>query len=452
MAAGQILVVDDDRAMVEVLSEGLTRRGFQVGAASEAGAALEQLRKQDFDVVLTDLRMPGLDGIELCQRFLELQPATPVLVMTAFGSMDTAVAAMRAGAYDFIPKPVDLEVVALAVDRALGYRRLRADVKSLKERLDETGRFTSLIGESEPMQRVRDLLTKVASSDVPVLLTGESGTGKEVAARALHQESRRAERSFVAINCAALPEALLESELFGHVRGAFTDAHKARTGLFQHAAGGTLLLDEIGEMPLSMQAKLLRVLQDRKIRPVGAESEIAVDVRVIAATNRELLQAVDEGRFRQDLYFRLNVIEVVLPPLRSRGRDVLLLAQRHLERVAAQASREVRGLSPEAAGKLLAYDWPGNVRELHNCIERAVTVTRYEEITVEDLPDRIREHRASQLVISASDPSELLTLEEVERRYIERVLNAVSGHRAEAARVLGIDRKTLYRKLERWRG
>jgi DNA-binding NtrC family response regulator len=297
---------------------------------------------------------------------------------------------------------------------------------------------------------VYDLVARIADTDVSVLITGESGTGKEVIARALHQGGRRASGPFVAVNCSAMPEALLESELFGHTRGAFTDAREARTGLFVQAKGGTLLLDEIGEMPLALQPKLLRALQERKVRPVGANVEIPFDARIVAATNRDLEEAIEAKRFREDLFFRLNVIQLALPPLRSRQADVLPLAQHFLTTFARRAHRDMTGIAPAAAEKLVAYSWPGNVRELQNCLERAVTLARFEQIVVDDLPEKVRDHRASHVLVTSDDPAELVPMEEVERRYILRVLEAVGGNKTAAARILGIERKTLYRKLERW--
>jgi two-component system response regulator HydG len=289
----------------------------------------------------------------------------------------------------------------------------------------------------------------VARSDAPVLVTGETGTGKELVARAIHGASARRGAPFVAVNCAAVPDALLESELFGHVRGAFTDAREARAGLFVHAAGGTLLLDEICDLPLSLQPKLLRALQERRVRPLGASAEVPLDVRIVAATNRDLEAAVEQGSFRQDLLFRLDVLRVEVPPVRARGGDVLLLAQRFIRSCAERAGKDVVGLSRGAAEKLLHYGWPGNVREIQNCIERAVALTRHEEILVEDLPERIREYGRSHVLVASEDPSELVPMEVVERRYIARVLDAVGGNKTLAARILGFDRKTLYRKLDR---
>jgi len=300
------------------------------------------------------------------------------------------------------------------------------------------------------MKKLYELLERVAESEASVLVTGESGTGKEMVAQVLHRRGRRRNGPFVAVNCAAMPETLLESELFGHAKGAFTDARNSRTGLFVQASGGTLFLDEIGDLPLGLQPKLLRALQERVVRPVGGDSEVPFDVRLVAATNHDLETAVEEGRFREDLYFRINVIPVEVPPLRMRGTDVLLLAQRFAEEFAVQAGKQVIGLSSAAAKKLLAYTWPGNVRELRNGIERAVALTRFEQITVEDLPEKVRDYQGSHILVAADDPSELVPLEQVERGYILRVLDAVGGNKTLAARVLGLDRKTLYRKLERY--
>jgi DNA-binding NtrC family response regulator len=445
----RILIVDDDRALCETLQVGLGRRGFEVAWRSSADEALLALGAGDFDVVVTDLNMKGLSGIELCERILESHGDLPVVVLTAFGSFDAAVAAIRAGAYDFISKPVQLDILAIALRRAAQHRALHREVKRLRSEVGHPSRIESFIGASAAMQRVHDLLARVADSDASVLITGESGTGKEVVARALHRQSRR-EGAFVAVNCAAMPEALLESELFGHVRGAFTDAKDARPGLFVEARRGTIFLDEIGDMPLGLQPKLLRVLQERTVRAVGGVSEVPVDVRILAATNRDLESAVEERRFREDLFFRINVIQIPLPPLRARAADILPLAQHFLGQIAARAGKSVTGISPPAGAKLLAYPWPGNVRELQNCVERAVALTRYDQIVADDLPEKIQSHHSSQLVLGGDDPAELVSMDEVEKRYILRVLDAVAGNKTAAARVLGFERKTLYRKLERF--
>ena len=323
------------------------------------------------------------------------------------------------------------------------------EVKRLRSAVDAPA-SSDLLGTSPAVRAVRDVIARVADSEASVLITGESGTGKEVVARALHTTSRRHDAPFVAINCAAMPEALLESELFGHARGAFTDAKEARAGLFARAARGTIFLDEIGDMPIGLQPKLLRVLQERTVRPLGTSNEVPIDVRVVAATNRDLESAIEDRRFREDLYFRLNVIHIELPPLRARGGDVLLLTQHLLRKAAEREKKNVLGVSAAAAERLVAYSWPGNVRELQNCIEHAVALARYEQIMPEDLPEKIRSYKSSHVLIVADNPSELVAMEEVERRYILRVVEAVAGNKAAAARILGIERKTLYRKLERY--
>ncbi|MEO6029077.1 MAG: sigma-54 dependent transcriptional regulator [Candidatus Binatia bacterium] len=446
----RVLVVDDVQSMCEMLAERLPPLGFGVDWHTSPAAALAALAGSDFDAVVTDINMREMDGLELCARIANAHPDVPVVVITAFGNLDAAIAAIRAGAYDFLTKPFDIKVLALSLERAVQHRRLRVEVKRLRQRVADAGRVGELLGTSATMQEVYSLIDRVADTDSSVLVCGETGTGKELVARALHERSRRKQGPFVAINCAAVPETLIESELFGHARGAFTDARAGRTGLMVQANGGTLFLDEIGELPLALQPKLLRVLQERKVRPVGGDAEVPFDVRIIAATNADLETAVEEKRFREDLYFRLNVITIPLPPLRARGGDVLLLAQAFLQRAAAKNERALTGIAPEAAKLLVAYPWPGNVRELQNCIERAVALARYDQMTVADLPEKIQQHRPSYVVLAADDPSELISLEEMERRYILRVMEAVAGNKTLAAQVLKMGRKTLYRKLERY--
>jgi DNA-binding NtrC family response regulator len=369
--------------------------------------------------------------------------------MTAFGSLETAIAAIRAGAYDFLTKPFELDHLALVVERALRHRALTEQVRLLSEGSAPAGGFDELLGESPVMQHLIDQLRRIADSETSVLIVGESGTGKELAARALHRHSRRCRAPFVAVNCTAIPENLMESTLFGHVRGAFTGAASDQSGIFRQADGGTLLLDEVGDLPAVLQPKLLRAVEERAIRPVGAAAEIPVDVRLLCATHHDLEAAVAEGTFREDLFYRINVIQVDLPPLRVRGNDVLLLAQRFIEACSARSGRAVTGLSPAAAERLLAYRWPGNVRELRNAMERAVALTPYDRIAVEDLPERLREP-AADAIRFPGEAAELETLEALERRHILRVMDAVGDNRTLAARVLGIDRKTLYRKLRQY--
>ncbi len=446
-----VFVVDDEREMVDLIAVGLKKRGFQIVPFSNGADALAAIPEHDVDVIVTDLNMKGITGLELCQRAVADRPDLPVIMLTAFGSFEIAVGAIRAGAYDFVTKPVEIEALAIAIRRAAEHRALRGEVKRLTEVVANTRGRGDIIGASPPMQEVYQLIDQVSATDATVLITGESGTGKEVVARAIHDRSKRKDKPFVAVNCAAVPEQLLESELFGHAKGAFTDAKQSRQGLFQQASGGTLFLDEIGEMALQLQPKLLRALQEKKVRPVGAESELSTDVRLLTATNRDLEGLVEEKRFREDLYYRINVIHIPLPPLRARGGDVLLLAHHMLRHYATVFDKKVLRLSAAAAERMLAYDWPGNVRELGNCLERAVALAHFEEIQVEDLPEKLRNQPTKRSTsMSGTDLPELLTLEEVERRHVLRVLEACHGNRTDAAKILGLDRKTLYRKLLRW--
>ncbi len=447
----RILIIDDDKSMCEVLESELRRREFDVASVTSAPEALGLFEREDFGLVITDVNMAGMSGVDLCRQLVSRREDMPVIVITAFANMETAIAAIRAGAYDFVTKPFDMDELALTIERALKHRALREEVKRLRKAVDGTQRFDEILGNSAAMLKMCELITRVADTETTVLITGESGTGKELVAKALHAKSGRKEGPFVAINCAAMPESLLESELFGHVKGAFTDARTARPGLFIKASRGTLFLDEIGEMPAGMQAKLLRALQERTVRPVGGDQEQPFDARMIAATNRDLETEVEEKRFREDLFYRINVVRVHVPPLRARGSDILLLAQHFLERYAVQSRRPVVGMTSAAADKLLTYPWPGNVRELQNCIERAVALAQFDQIGVDDLPEKIKDHQTSRIAVESNDPAELLPMEEVERRYILKVLEAVGGNKTLAAQVLGFDRRTLYRKLERVR-
>ncbi len=448
MSEGNILIVDDERAMCELIETALRMRGYETAWCQSADQAMQKMREQEFDVVLTDVRMPGTSGLQLCQQINDLRPDVPVVVMTAFGSMESAVSAMRSGAYDFITKPVEMEFLSITLARAMERRRLTQQIHLLERQATEDHRFGELLGESDSMKRLYDEITRLAASEASILITGESGTGKELVARSIHQRSSRANQPFVAVNCAALSETLLESELFGHTKGAFTDARSERRGLFLEAQGGTLLLDELGDMPMPMQVKLLRALEENRLRPVGSDREIEFDVRVLAATHRDLESAVEEGRFRQDLFYRINVIQIHLPPLRARSTDILMLATHYVEQFARKSRKPVSGIAEPAAEKLLAYSWPGNVRELRNVMERAVALTSYDTITLDDLPEKIRQHRGGTVFIGGDDPTELVSMEEIERRYIDHVLQAVNQNRTQAARILGLDRKTLYRKLK----
>lgn len=448
---GRIYIVDDDQSMCEFLQADLRRRGADVTWSLSAESAVNDILNGDFDVVLTDLNMPGMNGIELCARIAANRPDIPIIVLTAFGSLDTAIAAIRAGAYDFVTKPVDSDLLSIVLQRALKHRALEDHVKKLSATVKLYEGRHEIIGDSRPIRELLDQLARIAAVDASVLITGESGTGKELVARALHKQSNRAEGPFIAINCSALPETLLESELFGHKKGAFTDAKTDRKGLFVEAHGGTLFLDEIGDIPITLQPKLLRALEERRIRPLGGNEHVDINVRILAATNRDLEADIEEKTFRQDLYFRLNVIQLDVPPLRLRGNDVLVLAQHFIDLYAQQMKKEIKGLLKITAQKLMAYDWPGNVRELKNAMERAVVLCQHDKISVDDLPEKIRSYSPANLSTPTFDPEELLPLEELERRYISHVLNKVSGNKSVAAKVLGLDRKTLYRKLNKYK-
>ena len=447
--SGRVLIVEDDRALCEMLEEMLARRGYDVAWTTTPAALPELLREADCDVVVTDLNMPGTDGLEICARVAADRPDVPVIVITAFGDLNVAIAAIRAGAYDFLTKPFDNDQLALALDRAVRHRSLRAEVKRLRQTVRSLQGTAELVGASPPIRALRSLIGRIAQADASVLISGETGTGKELVARALHGDGPRAKGPFVALDCAALPESLIESELFGHARGAFTDASRAHHGLLRQADGGTLFLDEIGNLPPALQPKLLRAIQERRFRPVGAEQEVAFDARILAATNRDLGADAREGRFREDLYYRLDVLHVEVPPLRARGNDVLVLAQHFLAEFAERSGRPVRGIAPNAAARLLAHPWPGNVRELRNCIERAVALAEYDELRAADLPEHlgVAPDGPAARARLPEDPGAFEPLEAVERRYILRVLAAVGGNKTVAARILGLDRKTLRRKL-----
>jgi two-component system response regulator HydG len=422
----------------------------KVTTCSSAPAAAERLGAGDLelDCVVTDLAMPGMHGFELIERIVANQPELPVIVLTGSGNLPTAVAAMRAGAYDFLTKPLDLAALAIAVRRAVERRRLRAEVSRLRRVVKDARRFETLVGASAAMREVYGVIEQVGATDATVLVTGQSGTGKEMVARALHQQSKRREGPFVAVDCASIPENLIESELFGHARGAFTDAKQARLGLLAQADRGTLFLDEIAELPLAVQPKLLRVLQERRVRPVGGDAEVTFDVRLVCATNRDLEAAVADGAFREDLFYRLNVVQVALPPLKARAGDVLVLAQHFIEHFARMFDRDLHGLTPEAGERLARYSWPGNVRELRNAIERAVAMCAGRELAVDDLPERIRAYKPGPN--GTGVPETQLTLDEIERMHILRVLEANGGNKLATSQALGIDRKTLYRKLLRY--
>jgi DNA-binding NtrC family response regulator len=443
---GTILIVDDNDDAAELLRDLLRKRGYDASAVSSGQQCLDHVRAHPTDVVVTDVEMPGMSGIDLCTTLRDRNPDLLPIVITGHTDFDTAVAAIRAGAYDFITKPVKIDAVEIAISRALEHLFLTREVKRLRA-ADRDRTIDGIAGDSPAIREMVEMIRRVASSDASVLITGESGTGKELVARALHELSPRRTRPFVAVNCSAMPASLLESELFGHVRGAFTDAKQDRKGLFVRAESGTILLDEIGDMPIEMQVKLLRVLQQRTVRPVGGNEEVPFEARIITSTNRDLETEVAEKRFREDLFYRINVVQIAVPPLRDRPGDILSLAQHFVDQIARRSKKPVRGISAAAARMLIDYDWPGNVRELENCMERAVALCRLDEITIDDLPAKVQAHECSTILMTVGPPSELITMDEMERRYVRQVLGAVAGNKTHAARILGMDRRSLYRRL-----
>jgi two-component system response regulator PilR (NtrC family) len=452
---GDILIVDDERSMREFLAIFLRRAGHRVEAAAGGADGVTALGKREFDVVITDLRMPGVGGLEILAEAKRLHPETQVIVVTAFATTETAIAAMKAGAYDYLTKPFKVDEVGLVVERALERRVLHRENLVLRDEIKGRYKLERLIGKSPAMQRVFEVLRKIAPARTSVLLIGESGTGKELAARAVHELSPRADRPFVPVNCGAIPETLLESELFGHVRGSFTGANTDKQGLFEAAHGGTLLLDEVAELPVAMQVKLLRVLQERKVKPVGGVSEREVDVRIVAATNRDLETEVEKGTFRQDLFYRLNVIQLRLPPLRERRADIPLLVDHFIRKFSAEHGRQVGGTDPEAMSALMAYHFPGNVRELENLIERAVTLAPGDRVSSDALPalKGLSAAGSSLGTPAVGLPEQGIDLERVvedfERSLIIRALERTDGHRTEAARLLGVTFRSLRYRLSK---
>jgi len=448
---GKILVVDDDADMRGLLSDVLESDGYRVGTAESGEKALQALAEEQYDLVLTDLRMKGMLGTALLSEIKHRYPDTGVILMTAFGTVETAIEAMKGGAMDYLIKPVKTDDVLRTAGRAAREVQLRREVTHLRREVYKEYSFHQILGKSRPMQEVFELIRRVADSPSNLLITGESGTGKELVAKAIHYNSDRRDRPFVAVNSAAIPEQLLESELFGHMRGAFTDAKADRPGLFEEAQKGTLFLDEISELPLMLQAKLLRAIQEREIRRVGSTKSIPVDVRIIAATNLNLADEVKAKHFREDLYYRLNVIEIRLPPLRDRRDDIPLLVENFLHKCAKANRKPLQGISESSLALLIDYSWPGNVRELENIIERAVTLARGEKIMPEDLPATVQGSRGDRRVLD--DAAErTLPLQKVEWEYIKKILEKTGGNKYQAAQALGIDRKTLYRKLAEMEG
>jgi two-component system, NtrC family, response regulator HydG len=444
----KILVVDDERSHRMMLRAVLKEDGYAVTEAADGTDAVKAVEMEAFDLILMDIRMTAMDGIEALTEIRKISPLVPVLIMTAYASVKTAVEALKAGAFDYLTKPLDIEELKILIEKGLENYHLRTENLVLKERVGDRFDFSRIIGRSPKMKTLLDTLAMVAPSDATVLIMGESGTGKEVAANAIHHNSPRSGQPFVKVSCAALPEALLESELFGHERGAFTGAVSRREGRFQLAHRGTIFLDEVGEMSPALQTKLLRVLQEKEFEPLGSARTIKVDIRVIAATNKDLAKEVKEGRFREDLYYRLNVVPITMPPLRERKEDISLLADHFLTFFREKNRKPLKGLSDKALDLLVRYDWPGNIRELENCIERAVIMARDEVIVPSDFPPQIQ-------LSGEGDKKDVgifygMSLAEMEKELIVKTLAETGGNRTRAAEVLGINRRTLQNKLKEY--
>ena len=444
----QIIIVDDDVDMRTMLSEFLTSKNFSVKVYGEAQKTLDDLaqghiKPSEVDLIISDLRMPGMDGMTFVERCKCLYPNVPVMIVTAYGTIESAITAIQKGAFDYLVKPFRLDAITVQIDRALEFRRLFRENQILRKEHQKGYTFAGIIGKSASMQSVFDLIQRVSNSTSNVLIQGESGTGKELVAKAIHEMGPRANKPFVAINVTAIPDTLLESELFGHEKGSFTGATHKKRGLFEEADGGTLFLDEIGDMDLLLQSKLLRAIQEKKIRPVGGNVDVPFNARIIAATHKDLKNSIRENHFREDLYYRLSVIPIVIPPLRHRADDIPILAQHFLEKYNSLNGLKIRGFSQESMARLVSMPWEGNVRELENVIERAVVLCRSTEIGVGDLPQA---ETSSVEGLIAKINEELPTVEGLEKRYIRFVLDKTGGRKEKASQILGINRRTLYRK------
>ncbi len=439
-----ILVIDDDREMTEMLKDALNR-DYEVDTLIDSTKAEEKLKSKQYDIVLTDLKMGEIDGFAILKMIKEFSPETEVIIMTAFGTVETAIQAIKEGAFDYITKPFKISGLRHTLKKALETKRLEKENLLLKKILQERYQFYNIIGKSPKMQKIFDLIEKVSKVDSNVLIEGESGTGKELVAKAIHFNSPRNKGPFVTINCAAIPDNLLESELFGFVKGAFTGANQSKKGLFLEADGGTIFLDEIGDMSLNLQSKLLRVLEEKLIRPLGSTQQIPINVRIIAATNQDLKKAVEEKKFREDLYYRLNVINITLPPLRDRKEDIPLLIEHFVKEFSEKYNKKIKRVEPRIISCMEEYEWPGNVRELENTIERAVALTDGETIEEVDIP-----HEKCRLPTNTSEPililNKIIPLEELEKLYIKKVLEITGGNKGKAADLLGISKRTIYRK------
>ena len=442
----KILVVDDDLEMCGMLSDVLKEEGFFVTTTGDSLEASKILKREEFDVLVTDLKMKGLKGLDLLEGVNKVAPMTPVIIITAFGTIESAIKAMKMGAYDYITKPFQMDEFVLTVRKALENRLLKKEVIRLRKEVESRYDFHQLIGKSPSMQKIYDLIERISDSSSNVLITGESGTGKELVAKAIHYNGVRKEGPFVAINCAAIPETLLESELFGYKKGAFTDAKSDKKGLIFEANEGTLFLDEITEMPLTLQAKSLRVIEEREVRPLGDTNSYPIDARIISTSNRDIASLIQQGHFRKDLYYRLKVIDIEMPPLRERKEDIPILVQHFIHKFSMELKKAVSSVSEDALKILLNYFWPGNVRELENIIQRAITLSQHEVILPDDLPASIIQKNDEKLFEKAME--EKFTLDQLEKEYVKRVLIETGGNKSKAAERLGLDRKTLYRKLE----
>ena len=440
----KVLLVDDDRLSREAMADWLRSEGFDVIAAADGQAALPHLH-DGIAVLVTDLKMPRTDGLQLLHQAKEQAPHIAVILITAYGTVETAVAALKEGAFDYLTKPVKPDDLANKVRQAVAQRVMAAEVASLHAQLNERYGYENIVGKSPAMRAVFEKVRLVADTKSTVLISGESGTGKELIARALHHNSSRRQKPFIPVNCAAIPETLIESELFGHEKGAFTGATERRTGLFQAANGGTLFIDEIGEMKVGLQSKLLRAIETRRIMAVGSSREIEVDVRLVAASNRDLQEEVKKGAFREDLYYRLKVVEIHLPPLRERPEDIPLLSRFFIDEIARENQRPTRDIAPEALDLLLAYNWPGNVRELRNTLEGIIVLSTRDRIEVADLPEHLRQGASAQAVIRHG-----MTMTEIEREAIRRALEQTGGRRTEAAKILDLSVRTLQRKIKEY--
>lgn len=445
----KILVVDDDPRMCELLSDILSEEGYSTKTSGNSLKALKTLKGEEFDVILTDLKMKGMDGMDLLEEAKQAAPFTPVIIMTAFGTIETAIKAMKMGAYDYVLKSDQTDGLILTVKKALEYRLLKKEIARLRKRMESEYQFHDLIGKSPSMKRVYETIEMIRGASCNILITGESGTGKELVAKAIHYHNDRKEGPFIAVNCAAIPDTLIESELFGYKKGAFTDATSDKKGLIFEADEGTLFLDEITEMPLTLQAKLLRVIEEKEVRPLGDTVSYPVDVRVISSSNREILPFIRDGKFREDLYYRLKVIEIELPPLRERREDIPLLIQHFIDRFNKELKKKISGISGEALKALSDYSWPGNVRELENVIQRAMILSQWETLLPADFPDSIigeKQKKDGHLLEKAVQ--ERYAFDQLLKEYIKRLLIETGGNKTKVSEILGIDRKTLYRKMK----